>query len=225
MVLSRRERMILIAAVVAVVMLVADKFVVRPISAQREEVKTRKLQLKTQLDSAQILFTRRRLMERQWKTSLTKELRDDAEAESTIARALDGWSKDARLTLSSVKPERVASDKGLKEMTFVVAGTGALEAVARFLWQIETSKLPIKVKDMQLGSTNESGQNMSLQLRLSALCLGTEREPSEKQQPQEPQQQEQQPQEQQPQEQEQPQQQPKEQLEEQGQEVSNEGQL
>jgi Tfp pilus assembly protein PilO len=101
------------------------------------------------------------------------------EAESKVGRALDKWSEEARLTLSSVKPDRVASDKGLKEMTFVVVGTGTLDAVARFLWKVETASLPIKVKDMQLGSSNESGQSMSVQLRLSALCLGAEQKPPE----------------------------------------------
>jgi Tfp pilus assembly protein PilO len=179
MVLSKRERMILIAAIIAVVMLVADRFVVGPVSARREEIKARKLELQAELESAQLLFTRQKLMERKWKTLLSDGLRNDAEAESKIARALDEWSKEAMLTLSSVKPERVASDKGLKEMTFVVAGMGTLEAVSRFLWQIETAPMPIKVMDMQVGSTNETGQSMSLQLRLSALCLGSEQKPSQ----------------------------------------------
>lgn len=174
MVLSKRERMILITAIVAVVMLVGDKFVVGPISARREEIKARKLELQAELQNAQLLFTRQKLMERKWKTLLSDGLLNDAEAESKIARALDEWSKEAMLTLSSVKPERVASDKGLKEMTFVVAGMGTLEAVSKFLWQIETAPMPIKVMDMQVGSTNDTGQSMSLQLRLSALCLGSQ---------------------------------------------------
>ena len=177
MVLSKRERMILIAAIAAVVMLVADKFVVGPISERREATKTQKLELQTQLENAQILFSRRKLMERKWKTLLSDGLQNDAEAESKIARALDEWSKETMLTLNSVKPERVASDKGLKEMTFVVAGMGTLESVSRFLWQIETTPIPIKVMDMQIGSTNETGQNMSMQLRLSALCLGARQQP------------------------------------------------
>jgi hypothetical protein len=165
--------MILFITIIAVVMLIGDKFIVGPISTRREETKTRKLELQSELENAQVLFARRKLMERKWKTLLSDGLRNDAEAESKIARALDGWSKDAMLTLSSVKPERVASDKGLKEMTFVVAGAGTLEAVSRFLWQIETDSIPIKVMDIQIGSTNETGQSMSLQLRLSALCLGS----------------------------------------------------
>jgi Tfp pilus assembly protein PilO len=182
MVLSKRERIILVVAIVAVVMLVADKFIIGPISTRREETRTQKLELQAELENAQILFTRQKLMERKWKSLLSDGLRNDAEAESKIARALDGWSKDAMLTLSSVKPERVASDKGLKEMTFVVAGTGTLEAVSRFLWQIETASMPIKVMDMQVGSTNETGQSMSLQLRLSALCLGSQQRPSQSEQ-------------------------------------------
>lgn len=187
MVLSKRERMILIAAIVAIAMLVGDKFVVGPISARREEIKAQKLELQAELQNAQLLFTRQKLMERKWKMLLSDGLLNDAEAESKIARALDEWSKEAMLTLSSIKPERVASDKGLKEMTFVVAGMGTLEAVSRFLWQIETAPMPIKVMDMQVGSTNETGKNMSLQLRLSALSLGSGRKPSQNEPQEEPQ--------------------------------------
>jgi hypothetical protein len=51
--------------------------------------------------------------------------------------------------------------------------------VAQFLWHIETAALPIKVKNMQIGSASEAGDSMSLQLRLSALYLGDQTEPSE----------------------------------------------
>jgi hypothetical protein len=83
----------------------------------------------------------------------------------------------------------VASDKGLKEMTFVVVGRGRLDAMADFLWQIETAELPVKVKDMVLGAS-EADESMSLELNLSALYLGAdqksgEKEPVPQQQPEE----------------------------------------
>jgi hypothetical protein len=43
--------------------------------------------------------------------------------------------------------------------------------VSQFLWQVETSSLPVKIKDIQLGSRNENADDMSLQLRLSAIYL------------------------------------------------------
>ena len=183
--LSKRERIMAIMAVAVVGFLVLNKFLIGPVSGKLQQLETQKNQLLLELDEAQNLFQKRRILEKQWKAALSEGLRNEVEAESKVGRALDKWSEEARLTLSSVKPERVASDKGLKEMTFVVVGTGTLDAVARFLWQIETAPLPIKVKDMQLGSSNESGQSMSVQFRLSALCLGADKKPSENKPPQE----------------------------------------
>jgi len=183
--LSKRERIMAITAVVVVGFLVLNKFLIGPVAGKLQQFETQKNQLLVELSEAQNLFRKRRALEREWKTALSEGLRNEVEAESKVGRALNEWSEEASLTLSSVKPERVASEKGLKEMTFVVVGTGTLDAVTRFLWQIETAPMPIKVKDMQLGSSNESGQSMSVQLRLSALCLGAEQKPSENKQPQE----------------------------------------
>ena len=177
--LSKRERIMAITAVVVVGFLVLNKFLIGPVAGKLQQLETQKDQLLLELSEAQNLFRKRQALERGWKTALSNGLRNEVEAESKVGRALNEWSQEARLTLSSVKPDRVASDKGLKEMTFVVVGTGTLDAVARFLWKIETAPLPIKVKDMQFGSSNESGQSMSVQLRLSALCLGAEQKPSD----------------------------------------------
>ena len=183
--LSKRERIIAVAAIAAVGFLVLNKFLIAPVADRLEQIETRKQQLQVELNEAQNLFQRRRLLEKEWKAMLADDLRNEVEAESTIARAIDGWSRETSLILSSVKPDRVAGDKGLTEITFVVAGTGTREAVAQFLWRVETTPLPIKVKDMQLGSSNESGQSMSVQLRLSAICLSTQKKQPPQEEPQE----------------------------------------
>jgi Tfp pilus assembly protein PilO len=182
--LSKREQIMAIVAVAAVGFLVLNKFLIGPVAGRLNQLETQKQQLLVEMNEAQNLFQRRRLMEKDWKAMLAEGLRNEVEAESRIARAIDGWSREAKLTLSSVKPDRAAADKGLTEITFAVAGTGSLESVAQFLWEVETTPLPIKVKDMQLGSSNESGQSMSVQLHLSAICPGTEPKPSEKKPPQ-----------------------------------------
>ena len=68
-------------------------------------------------------------------------------------------------------------------MIFAVTGRGTLESIAYFLWQIETAALPVKIKDMQLGSRSEAGDSMSLQLHLSALYLGDQQKQAETGQP------------------------------------------
>jgi Tfp pilus assembly protein PilO len=176
MVLSKRERIVALLAGLVVGVLVLDRFILTPTLNQLERTENQKQELLAQINEAQSLFERKGMLERKWKKMLSDGLRNDAEAESRVARALNEWSGDTRLTLTSIKPERVAGDKGLKEMTFAVAGKGQLDAVARFLHKVETAELPIKVKDMQLGSSSESGDSMSLQLHLSSLYLSAEQQ-------------------------------------------------
>ena len=115
-----------------------------------------------------------------WDKMLPEGLPNDVEAESRIARAIDGWAGRARVTLTSVKPDRIAGDKQLKEIVFNVAGKGTLPNVTRFLYDVETARLAVRIKSMTLSPSNESGNEMSLQLVLSSLYLGAAK-PAEKQ--------------------------------------------
>jgi Tfp pilus assembly protein PilO len=185
--LSKRERLIVLVTLLAVGALVADRFVRAPIANGLGELRVERQKSLAQVTKAKNLLQQRQQIE-QKKALLPEGLRSDTEAESLVAKALDKWAEDARLTLTSVKPDRMTGgDKGLKEILFVIAGKGSLDAVSWFLYQVETSELPIKVKHMQLGSTSEAGDNMSLELRISTLYLAADDKSSQKQpQPRQP---------------------------------------
>lgn len=181
--LSKRERVILIAAIVCVGLFVSVKFIIDPVQAKRDELESQRQQLLGDLNEAELLIGNHVRMRRKWNEMLSDGLRNDTEAESRILAALREWSGAANMALSSIRPERISSNRGLQEMIFTVAGRGSLESVARFLWQIETAALPVKIKDMQLGSSSEAGDSMSLQLHLSALYLGAQKKQAEPGQP------------------------------------------
>ncbi|MHC4355742.1 MAG: hypothetical protein ACYS0H_23835 [Planctomycetota bacterium] len=181
--LSKRERIILIAAIACVGLFVAVKFVIDPVQARRDELESQRQQLLGDLNEAELLVGNHGRMQKKWDAMLSDGLQSETEAESRILDALQEWSGAANMALSSIRPERISSDRGLQEMIFTVAGRGTLESVARFLWQIETAALPVKIKDMQLGSGSEAGDSMSLQLHLSALYLGAQKNQGETGQP------------------------------------------
>lgn len=176
--LSKRERMIVLATILVVGALLGDRLIWTPLANHLGELRSQRQQALAEVTKAKNLLAEKVQRERKNKKLLTEDLRSDAEAESRVAEALNKWSKDARLELASVKPDRVAGDKGLKEIVFVVAGKGSLDSVAWFLYQVETSELPLKVKYMQLGSTSESGDSMSMELRLSTLYVAAAEEKS-----------------------------------------------
>ena len=173
MVLSKRERILALATLLVLGALVANSLILDPLFTKRRQTADERVELEAQVAEAQNTFDRRGLLERKWKAVLAEGMRSDTDAESRVTKALNEWSRATRLTLTSIKPERTIGDKGMSEITFVVAGRGSLESVASFLYQVETAELPVKVTTMQLGSTSESGDSMSLQLRLSTIYFGT----------------------------------------------------
>jgi Tfp pilus assembly protein PilO len=171
MVLSKRERILAIATLLVVGFLAIYMILVKPVMHRRQLTSEERVELEAQVQLAQNLFDRRKILERKWSTPLAEGMQSDADLETRVAKDMNQWAQETRLTLPSVKPERSTNEKGYTEITFVAAGRGSLEAVASFLYRVETSELPLKVTSMQLGSS-ESGDSISLQLRVSALYLG-----------------------------------------------------
>jgi hypothetical protein len=172
--LSKRERMIILTTIVVVGALVGDKFIWPPIADRWGDLKNQRQQLQDQVNKANNLFQLQQQKKPIWDKLLAQGLQSAAEAEGSVAKAIDKWSAGARLSLTSVTPNYMPGDKGLKEIVFIVAGKGSLNAVAWFLYQAETSELPVKVKYMQIGSTSEAGDNMTLELRLSTLYVAAD---------------------------------------------------
>jgi hypothetical protein len=179
--LSKRERIIVLVTILVVGALVGDKFVRAPLADRWGELGGRRQQLRSQVTKDKALLTQIQQKRKKYEASFPPALQNYAQAESRVAEGIGKWSKDVGLSLTSVTPSSLPGDKGLKEIVFVIAGKGSLESVASFLYKAETSDLPVKVKHMQLGSTSESGEDMSMELRLSTLYVAADEKSSSKQ--------------------------------------------
>lgn len=172
MILSKREKLMALAAGATVAVLVLDWVVLTPILDRRAELQAERDKLVAELTEAQSLFQRQRLLGRTWREMLDAGLAAGlAQAESQMLHGLKDWSQESGLALSSVKPGKVVERGGLLEMSFQAAGTGPMGAVARFLWRIETAPLPVRIQQVQLGARNEGVDALSLQVSLSVLCM------------------------------------------------------
>jgi hypothetical protein len=173
--------MILIVTLACVGLLVGVKFIYDPAKAKLDDMDAERTHLKGKLDEARLLMDNQRRMLPRWTALMSDGLQDGSQVESRVSKALTDWAARARLSLSSIKPDRGVREKGLQEMIFTVAGRGSLDAVTQFLWNIETAALPVKIKSMQIGSSSDAGESMSIQLYLSALYLeAPQRQPAPK---------------------------------------------
>jgi hypothetical protein len=131
------------------------------------------------MENARSLLKRRRVQGRRWQRMLDGGMkRGPAEAESQLLRSLRDWAAEARLRLSSLRPERSLEETELPEITVHAAGTGSMAAVTRLLWRVQTARIPAKIKLLQLGSRRDGTDDLSLHLKVSTLYFPAAPAPS-----------------------------------------------
>ncbi|HUS90905.1 MAG TPA: GspMb/PilO family protein [Phycisphaerae bacterium] len=170
MAFTQREKLILSAAIAAFGLLVLDYYVLGPLLEQRAAVGAERAKLDGEFAQARSLLERRRLLGRKWQQMLADGLqRDPAEAEGQMLRRLRDWSAEAGVRLSSLRPERSTEKTRLPEVTIHAAATGPLASVVRLLNRIETARVPVRIRMLQLGSRKDGTDDLSLHLRVSTL--------------------------------------------------------
>src|SRR3954465_7510660 len=175
MILSRRERYIVIATVAVVGFLALDQLVLTPLFDRREVVQAQSRQKVEELDRANALFTNRARLNRKWIEMTGTSLQaDGSTAESQIIRAVGDWARESGLNLSSVKPERAEKEKQFMKITFRANATGNMAAISRFMWRLQTSKVPVRVTDLSITTRRDGVDDLSLDVGISTLYLPPE---------------------------------------------------
>ena len=175
MVLSKRERRIFWTTLGVMVLLISDRFVIDPALKALDSVSKEKGELVKQVSDMRRVLNQSKTRTRQWQAMIEQGLMDDpSSAESTMSRALEEWSDRSRVHLTSVTQQRSASDKGLGDIVFTIAGKGDMASIGEFVWLIEQTPMPVKINSLTLGSTNASGRDLTLALKLSLLYLADE---------------------------------------------------
>jgi len=172
MVTTKRERYLLGAAIVVVLVLIVDHYALTPLLEGRDRMRAEEQALCVEMEKAVALFERSNVTAGRWDRMTSGGLKEGAaQAESVVLHALRNWSEESRLDLSSLKPERAAQEGRLPSITVHAVGAGPMGAVSAFLWRVETSPLPLKIEEMQLSSRKDGVDDLSIQLRISALYL------------------------------------------------------
>ncbi len=172
MALTRREQLIMILATVAVGILIADRFILTPLFENRDRARQLRQTLEAELEEAQATLDRRRILKRRWDQMQEAGLSYDIEkVDSLLFRHLEEASDESGLSLRSTQSERLEEQNTLGQIEFTVSGTGSMNAVTQFLWDIEMAEIPVRIDSMGLGGNNETGSQMKLQMKLSTIYL------------------------------------------------------
>lgn len=172
MAIKNREKFLTIAALAVVVLLLGDKFVLSPLTNAYNARKAKIATLNTRLASGRLLLERESSIRQRWELIQTNSLPTDiSAAENMVLKSVDRWAQSSRITFTSIKPQWKQFDEEFVTLDCRADASGNMQAVARFLYELESDPMPLKVEEIEITAKDNDGQLLALGVRFSAMML------------------------------------------------------
>jgi len=169
---ERRKRLLIIVTACCVGLWVLDRLVLEPgigfwtgRSSEIQKLDKDITESSALLDRENDLKDRWRMMRKQ---SLPKRVTD---AEQLVFQSVSHWASESRLSVTSLKPRWSKAPPLAQTLEIQLEGSGTMEAVSKFLFALETDKLPLRVEDLQISAQDEKGDKLALSVRFTGLVL------------------------------------------------------
>lgn len=171
MVLSQRERRVFVAAAAVVVLLAADRFAIEPLRSRRAQIDVQREAASARLLHDQGLLRRRRELGPLWATMQQSLSASPSGAESTVLHWVRDAAQESGLQLLLLRPERLAGKTPLPQIAIQASLTGSMQNLTTFLHRLESAQVPLRVSELQVSARKEGADDLSVQVRMSTLCL------------------------------------------------------
>ena len=166
------EKILLVVAALCVGALVGDRLVLTPLLGLWSERSDRIIRLRQDLAKADALLERSDSTRGRWNEMQAASLPADAAVvESIILNAISDWSRGSGLTVTSVKPRWGDEQDETSMIDCRVGARGQMREFARFLYDIETGPLALRTEEIKVSSREETGRNLTLNVRFTGLHL------------------------------------------------------
>lgn len=173
---KNRQQLLTAVALGIVGLWAADNLVLTPLSKSWQSRGQAITDLQKRIVDGRQMLQRERGIRDRWTAMRTNTLPADASAaEGRVLGAFDGWSRVSRVTVTSIKPQWRRTADDFMTLECRVDASGSLSTITRFLHEVESDPLALRVDSVELGSRDSTGAQLTLGLQVSGLVLSTEK--------------------------------------------------
>lgn len=170
--IESRQRALVIFAAAALGLFLFDRLIYSPLSRAWKTRSERILALTQSADKGALLVEREQAIRERWNQMRTHTLPHNASAaENEVLKAFDRWSQDSHISITSIKPQWRSSGEDFVTLECRAIGFGSIQAVTRFLYELEKDPLALKVDVVEIGARDKNGDQLTLGLQVSGLML------------------------------------------------------
>jgi hypothetical protein len=169
---NKRQQTLILFAVAALVLLLGDSFVRAPLYTRWVERSAHIDQLKKSISQGELTVSRDASIRGRWEKMRSNTLSNNVSiAESQLLKAFDQWTRDSRVTIGSIRPQWKQPEDDYTTLECRADATGSIDALSRFLYEVEKDPLALKVESIEITSHDDSGRQLTLALQLNGLML------------------------------------------------------
>lgn len=170
--IENRQKLLGIVALAVFGVWAADALLITPLSRAWSDRSARVARLRKSLQDGRMTLDRERAIRERWESMRTNTLpSESSEAEAQLLKAFDRWADDSRISITSTKPGSKAIDDQYLSLDCRADGSGNMQAITRFLYNIEKDPMAVRIESVELTSRDNDGQQISLGLQVSGLRL------------------------------------------------------
>ncbi len=169
---KNRQRLLGLIALLCIGTLAGDRLLFTPLLSVWAERSERIEELEKSIAKGRLLLDRENEWKARWEEMRTTALPlDKSQAENLVLKSEDRWVNESRIANSALKFQwkQVQDEYVLLDCRMVAHGN--LENIARYLYELECDPLPLKLENVEILSTDDNGEKLTLNVAFSGLQL------------------------------------------------------
>jgi len=170
--IKNRQQLLAMVAGAGVVLFIADKLIIDPLTNSWSERRTKITELRKKVQDGQALLKREQSLRGAWNEMRSNTLTNNSSlAEQQVLKTVDRCAGDSRASITSINNQWKHDSEDYMTLECRVEAAGDLPALTRFLYNLEKDPMALKLQSVELGSRDNNGRQLTLGLQISALVL------------------------------------------------------
>ena len=170
--IKNRQQLLIVAAVAIVGLFAADKILFTPLGRLWSERSAQIVKLRKDVTAGEQLVKRSQGLTNHWNEMKQNTLpATPSVAEQKVFKAFEKWSRDSRMSLTSITPQWKKDSDEYSTLQCRVEAAGDMRAVTQFLYDIEKDPMALRLENLEISSRDNEGLQLAVGLQVSALVL------------------------------------------------------
>ena len=170
---NKREKLLLSVAFLTVAILIGDRLVLGPLINSWKIRNDKIAKLERDIAKGKTLLPRLEPSIKKWRKYVSANLNStNTIAEDEVLRAIENWTGDSGILLTSIKPQWQNHDDRYRTYDVRLVAEGTMQEAVEFVHAIELDKLPLKIEQLELASREKTGKLVSVSVYFTGLQLG-----------------------------------------------------